>query len=73
VSRLSAIGAELLSLFVDDWGFALSILAWLAFVFLCIRWLDGSASLIAALLFGGLAAILAGSAKRASFKRRPEV
>ena len=63
-------GAELLGLFVDDWRFAVSILAWLAFVCLCLRWFGISAWLMAGMLFGGLAAILVGSANRASLNRR---
>jgi hypothetical protein len=70
MSRVSAIGAELLGLFVDDRGFAVSILLWLAFVFLCLRWLGDSAWMMAGLLFAGLAAILIESARRAGRTRR---
>ncbi len=70
MSRGAAVWREMLGLFVDDWGFAVAILLWLAFVFLCHRCLGVPAWIMAGLLFAGLATILIASARRTARTRR---
>ena len=60
----------MLGLFVDDWGLAVSILLWLAFIVLCLRRPGIPAWIMAVLLFSGLASILIESAQRVARSRR---
>ncbi len=63
---LRAIGTELLGLFVDDWAFALLVLAWIGLFRLL-----GPHRLSAPLLFAGLAALtLAFVVRKANALRR---
>lgn len=66
---LKSIGAELIGLFVDDFGFAVAILTWLLVVALGLPALGLSGTLSALLLFAGLIAILAESAMRRARRR----
>jgi hypothetical protein len=55
---------ELYGLFVEDAGFAIAILVWVALFAAILRYLDGSAR--PAVLFAGFAAILIVEIRRAS-------
>ncbi len=60
-----AIIREVLGLFVDDSGFALAILAWIA-VSVALSWLGIASAWVGITLFAGLAVILLESAVRRS-------
>ncbi|HTW29719.1 MAG TPA: hypothetical protein VME92_21525 [Acetobacteraceae bacterium] len=64
MSWLRSTAGEVLGLFVDDTGFALAILVWLAAAWLGLPWLHLPPAAPPAILFGGLALILADSAVR---------
>lgn len=68
---LKAIGSELLGLFVDDVGFAVSILAWVAVCAVILPILGLSGAVPALILFAGLLAILVESATRRARKAQP--
>jgi len=65
MSWLNTIVREILGLFIDDAGFALAILAWVA-VCLVLSWLGVASALAGLTLFAGLAVILVESAVRRS-------
>ncbi len=65
MSWLKTIAQEVLGLFVDDAGFAVSILAWVV-ACLVLSWLGVAALWTGCILFAGLAAILVESAIRRS-------
>jgi hypothetical protein len=67
---LTAIGRELLGLFVDDGRDALAILAWLVFAGLVLPRLNPPSAVPPSILFLGLAAILVASATRRARKGR---
>lgn len=58
LASLASIAREIIGLFVDDRSFALAILVWLAVVALVLKPLGIGRPWLAAILFGGLAAIL---------------
>ena len=61
---LRTVASEALGLFVDDVGYAISILAWLFAAWVLLPRLDLPPSAKGAILFVGLAAILIESAAR---------
>jgi len=65
---LRGILRELASLFVEDGSFALAVVAWVFAVALCVR-LSVSPVAAAALLFVGLAAVLAENVWRSARRR----
>jgi hypothetical protein len=67
---LKSIAREILGLFVDDAGFALAILIWLAFSVAVLPHLAQLAQWAAPTLFAGLAVILIESTLRYSRKNR---
>jgi len=67
---LNSIAREILGLFVDDAGFALAILIWLAFAVAVLPRLAQAAQWTAPTLFAGLALILIESTLRYSRKNR---
>ena len=54
---LHTIGSELLGLFVDDWAFALLVIAWVILFALLGPHLPPHSPVPAAVFFGGLAAL----------------
>jgi hypothetical protein len=71
MKRAAAAWSEFLGLFVDDWGFAASILLWEGVVWLGIRGMACPAALAAVLFVAGLAAILIESAVRRGRAAKP--
>jgi len=66
---LKTVWAEFIAIFVDDVGFAVAILAWVAIAALGLPRLGLPDPLTALLLFAGLVAILLESATRRARKR----
>jgi hypothetical protein len=61
---IRTIFTELLRLFVDDWGYALSILLWVAAVWLLLPYLPLPMTARGPIMFAGLAVILLESVVR---------
>jgi len=66
---LKTILAEIFGLFVDDISFALAIIIWLGIIRLGLPRLNLAAAWNGAILFAGLATILAGSALRRASRK----
>jgi hypothetical protein len=65
---IKSIAAELFGLFVDDIGFAVAILAWIAAVWLLMPFVPVPMALKGPILFAGLGIILVESATRRARK-----
>jgi len=68
MSRPVAILRKLLTMFIDDWKFALAILAWVCAYWLVVLSWVASPLWQAAILFAGLAGILAEGVRRQARK-----
>jgi hypothetical protein len=65
---LRAVIGEIFGLFVDEGGFALAIVAWIAVAWLALPRLDAASKWNGVILFVGLAVILVGSVLRRTRK-----